>query len=175
MSSTALPTCSITAGALSRLPFSASRRFYDKLRLALSSFPFILVNFQTRQSNSIMKRLSGVNGVASTSLAPISASRPPPPERILSATSEGEPFSAEEDDERIADLARLRPKSPRTFGLFTSPRAKLNPFELEHDPTTAWAYRPSVLTCLGGLAGCVMLFAYHTENLVIPTRVSHAY
>lgn len=121
-----------------------------------------------------MKRRSGVNGVASTSLAPISASRPPPPERILSATSEGEPFSAEEDDERIAELARLRPKSPRTFGLFTSPRAKLTPFELEHDPTTAWAYRPSVLTCLGGLAGCVMLFAYHTENLVIPTRVSHA-
>lgn len=117
-----------------------------------------------------MKRRSGVNG--SNLHVDASTSRPPAPERILSATSEGEPFSAEEDDERAAELARIRPKSPRTFGLFTSPRARLNPFELETDPTTAWAYRPSVLTCLGALAGCVILFAYHTENLVVPTRVS---
>lgn len=120
-----------------------------------------------------MKKRSGVDSHASLSANSQSKTRPLPPVRILSATSEGEPFSAEEDDAR-AELARLRPKSPRTFGLFTSPRAKLNPFELESDPTIAWAYRPSVLTCLGVLAGCVVLFAYHTENLVVPTRVSKA-
>lgn len=39
------------------------------------------------------------------------------------------------------------------------------------DPTVAWAYNPAVLTFLGTSAAAVILFAYHTENLVIPLRV----
>jgi hypothetical protein len=117
-----------------------------------------------------MKRRSSTSGSANAPAPRLTVTRPPHPDRILSATSEGEPFSAEEEEERAA-LERSRPRSPRHFGLLASTRAKLNPFELEHDPTTAWAYRPSVLTCLGALAGCVILFAYHTENLVIPPRV----
>jgi hypothetical protein len=39
------------------------------------------------------------------------------------------------------------------------------------DPTVSWVYSPSVLTFLGTSAAALVLFAYHTENLVIPLRV----
>jgi hypothetical protein len=49
---------------------------------------------------------------------------------------------------------------------------RLQPLELEMDPTVSWAYKPSFLTCLGTATGAVLLLAYHTENLVVPPKVS---
>lgn len=107
---------------------------------------------------------------------------------ILSATSDGEPFSAEEDDDSQqqsglrSSAAHINgagggASSSATTSIFNASQlarlhnGKLQPLELEMDPTVAWAYRPSSLTALGLAVGAVVLFAYHTENLVIPASV----
>lgn len=85
---------------------------------------------------------------------------------LLSATSDGEPFSAEDDDTEGPS------KIVRQNALSSSKRTiRLQPLELEMDPVVAWAYRPSVLVILSIIAGSTVLFAYHTENLVVPRKV----
>ncbi|KAL7009810.1 dolichol-P-mannose synthesis [Cystobasidiomycetes sp. EMM_F5] len=84
---------------------------------------------------------------------------------LLSATSDGEPFSAEDDDTEGPS------KIVRQNALSSSKRTiRLQPLELEMDPVVAWAYRPSVLVILSIIAGSTVLFAYHTENLVVPRK-----
>ena len=79
-----------------------------------------------------------------------------------SSTSEGEPFSAEDDSESTVKDSKVRQMAITR---------RLNPLELEMDPTVSWVYRPSVLTCLGVFVGSTILFAYHSENLVVPAKV----
>ena len=87
--------------------------------------------------------------------------RPPRHERT-SATSEGELFSAEDESEAAIDGKKLKSMTSTS---------KLNPLELEMDPTVSWVYRPAVLSFLGLAVGSIILFAYHSENLVVPAKV----
>ena len=114
----------------------------------------------------------------------------------LMSTSEGEPFSADDDqgteteheheqstqhthkrtssanggfvNPAASSAARSRARSGPTA---TSGNTRIQPMEMEMDQTVAWAYRPTVLACLGAAVAAVVLFGYHSENLTLPPRV----
>lgn len=92
----------------------------------------------------------------------------------LSTTSEGEPFSPDDELSESTVMAASSATFPAQRKTRTSfvASTRLQPLELEMDPTVSWAYKPSVLTFLGIATACIALLAYHTENLVVPLKVS---